>query len=150
MNIHKPEQIDRLCKLIEYQGFRVPLIVQQGTNLVVAGHGRLEAAKKMGLKEVPVTYQEFDSEAQLYAFMVSDNAIAKDSWASLDHDMIRLESDLLADLDFDMLGLDNFELGNFEPTSELDQGELDKTKITIMKCPHCGESFEQKQAEIID
>ena len=77
MHNHPPEQIERLCKLIEYQGFRTPLVVQLGTNLIVAGHGRLEAAKKLGIERVPVTYQKFDDEAQLYAFMVSDNAIGK-------------------------------------------------------------------------
>jgi ParB-like chromosome segregation protein Spo0J len=86
MNKHSDDQINRLIKLIEYQGFRVPIVVQKGTNLIVAGHGRLLAAIKMGLEKVPVTYQEFESDAQLYAFMVSDNSIA--SWAELDLSMV--------------------------------------------------------------
>jgi hypothetical protein len=109
MNKHSEAQIDRLTKLIEYQGMRNPIIVQKGTNLIVAGHGRLMALKKMGAKECPVIYQEFDSEAQLYAYMTSDNAIA--SWAELDLSMVNSEMlDFGPDFNIDMLGIKDFVL----------------------------------------
>jgi DNA modification methylase len=107
MNEHSEDQINRLVKLIDYQGFRNPLVVQKGTNLVVAGNGRLMAARKMNLDKVPVIYQEFDSEAQLYAYMTSDNAIA--SWSHLDLSKVNLEMlDLGPDFDIDMLGIKDF------------------------------------------
>jgi DNA modification methylase len=107
MNKHSDEQIERLCKIIEYQGFRNPLIVQKGTNLVVAGHGRIMAAKKLGIEKVPVMYQEFESEEQLYAAIVSDNSIA--SWAELDLSMVNAELENLGpDLDIDLLGIKDF------------------------------------------
>lgn len=113
MNEHSDDQINRLVKLIEYQGFRNPLVVQRGTNLVVAGNGRLMAARKIGLAYVPVTYQEFDSEAQLYAYMTSDNAIA--SWAHLDLSKVNTEMlDLGPDFDIDMLGIKDFVLEPIE------------------------------------
>lgn len=113
MNEHSEDQINRLVKLIEYQGFRNPLVVQKGTNLVVAGNGRLMAARKIGLSYVPVTYQEFDSEAQLYAYMTSDNAIA--SWAHLDLSKVNTEMlDLGPDFDLDMLGIKDFVLEPIE------------------------------------
>ena len=118
MHEHGPEQIARLCKLIEYQGFRNPLVIQKGTGLVVAGHGRLEAAKQLNIEKVPVTYQEFESEEQLYAYMVSDNAIGKDTWATLDLGKINQDFlDLGPDLDIEMLGLKDFEI---EPLDKLD------------------------------
>lgn len=132
-NMHKPEQIERLCKLIEYQGFRVPLVVQSGTNKVIAGNGRLSAAMKLGLKKVPVTYQEFDSEAQLYAFMVSDNAIAKDSWASLDHELILKEKELFADLDIELLGFDDFELPEIKELDEENEDTIPEDVDTRAK-----------------
>lgn len=143
MNKHTPGQIDRLCDLITYQGFRDPLIVQKGTNRVAAGHGRLEAAKKLGLKEVPVTYQEFENEDQFYAFVVSHNAIAKDSWAALDLGMINAELENLGPIDIDLLGIKNFNvepLDDYEPSnSEIDLGnfgnDLEHT------CPKCGFEF---------
>ena len=124
MHNHPPEQIERLCKLIEYQGFRTPLTVQRGTNLIVTGHGRLMAAKKLGMEKVPVTYQEFDDEAQLYAHIVADNAIGKDTWATLDLSQINLDiQDLGPELDIDMLGLKDFTiepLDRLEPQSDED------------------------------
>lgn len=132
MHNHPPEQIERLCKLIEYQGFRTPLVVQLGTNLIVAGHGRLEAAKKLGIQRVPVTYQKFDDEAQLYAFMVSDNAIGKDTWATLDLSQINLDiQDLGPELDIDMLGLKDFTI---EPLDKLEP-QCDEDEVPEVEHP---------------
>lgn len=111
MHEHSDEQIARLCKLIEYQGFRNPVIVQRGTNLIVAGHGRCLAAKELGMEKVPVLYQEFQDEAQLYAYIVSDNAIGKDTWATLDFSKINADIvDLGPELDIEMLGIKDFHI----------------------------------------
>lgn len=121
-NQHPPEQIDRLVKLIKYQGFRNPLVVQKGTNQIIAGNGRWQAAKKMGLEKVPVTYQEFENEAQLYAYMVSDNAIAE--WAELDLSAINNEMlDFGPDFDVEHLGLEDFTI---ELPMELAPGDPDE------------------------
>jgi DNA modification methylase len=125
MHVHSDEQIERLCELIKYQGWRNPIIVQKGTNLVVAGNGRLMAAKKLGIEKVPVIEQEFDSEAQLYAYMVSDNAIGKDTWATLDLAQINVDIlDLGPELDISMLGLKDFVIEpaeKFEPQADEDE-----------------------------
>lgn len=106
-NKHPKEQIERLSKLIQYQGFRNPVVVSNRTGFVVAGHGRIEAAKKLGLKEVPVMYQDFENEAQEYAYLTSDNAIA--SWAELDLSAVNTEMlDLGPDFDIDLLGIKDF------------------------------------------
>jgi hypothetical protein len=106
-NKHPKEQIERLSKLIQYQGFRNPVVVSKRTGFVLAGHGRIEAAKLAGLKEVPVMYQEFESEAQEYAYLTSDNAIAL--WAELDLSAVNTEMlDLGPDFDVDMLGIKDF------------------------------------------
>jgi hypothetical protein len=106
-NKHPPEQIERLAKLIEYQGFRNPIVVSNRTGFVLAGHGRIEAAKKAGLKQVPVMRQDFVSEAQEYAYLTSDNAIAL--WAELDLSAVNTEMlDLGPDFNVDMLGIKDF------------------------------------------
>jgi ParB-like nuclease domain len=106
-NTHSDEQIERLVKIIKYQGFRNPLIVSNQSGYLVAGHGRLMAAALMGLKEVPVTYQDFESSEQEYAAMVSDNSIA--SWAELDLSAINGDiPDLGPDFDIDLLGIKDF------------------------------------------
>jgi ParB-like chromosome segregation protein Spo0J len=131
---HPEEQIERLAKLIDYQGFRNPVIVQKGTNLIVAGHGRLLAAKKLGMKEVPVSYQEFENEAQLYAYIVSDNAIGKDTWATLDLSAINTEMlDLGPDFDIDMLGIKDFTIEPIEKFEMEDELRDDMNKKFILE-----------------
>lgn len=135
MHKHSDEQIERLCKLIDYQGWRNPVIVQRGTNLIVAGHGRILAAKKLGVKEVPVSYQEFDSEAQIYSYIVSDNAIGKDTWATLDLAQINLGIlDLGPDLDIEMLGLKDFVIEPLEKLEpQTDEDEVPEVVHTITR-----------------
>jgi DNA modification methylase len=106
-NNHPKEQIDRLVKLFEYQGMRHPIIVSNLSGCIVVGHGRLMAAKKLGAKEVPVVYQDFDNADQEYAFLISDNAVAE--WAELDLSGINNDiGDLGPDFDIDLLGLKDF------------------------------------------
>lgn len=106
-NAHPEEQIDRLVKIIQYQGFRNPLIVSNRSGLVVAGHGRYEAAKRLELKTVPVMFQDFESEEQEYAAQVSDNAIGY--WSNLDLSAINTDIvDLGPDFDIDLLGIKGF------------------------------------------
>ena len=141
---HSPEQIDRLIKLIEYQGMRNPIVVQRGTNLIVAGHGRTMALKKMGQKQVPVIYQEFDSEAQLYAYMVSDNAIGKDAWVNIDLSMVNQEMlDLGPDFDIDMLGLKDFVI---EPM----EGELPDLSAQDPDCQRVTFVLSNEQKDLLD
>lgn len=133
MNVHTDEQIERLIKLIEYQGWRNPLIVQKGTNHIVAGNGRHMAAEKMGLEKVPVLYQEFTDEAQLYSYIVSDNAINADQWGGgLDLSQINKDIiDLGPDLDIDMLGLKDFVI---EPIEKLDP-QSDEDEVPEVENP---------------
>lgn len=115
-NTHSEDQIDRLCRIIEYQGFRDPLIISNRSGLLISGHGRLEAAKKLGIQELPVTFQDFESDEQEYAAMVSENSIA--SWAELDLSGINSDlGDLGPDFDIDLLGIKDFVL---EPVEKLD------------------------------
>lgn len=117
-NKHDKEQIDLLARLISFYGFRHPIIVSNRTGFIVAGHGRLEAAKKLGLKEVPVDYQDFTDDAQEYGFLVADNAIA--GWSELDLAKINVDFvDLGPDFDVDMLGIKDFQI---EPIDKLEPG----------------------------
>lgn len=123
-NKHPPEQIERLSKLIEYQGFRNPLVVSNRSGFVLCGHGRIEAAKKAGLKQVPVMFQDFENEAQEYAYLTSDNAIA--SWAELDLAAVNTEMlDLGPDFDIDLLGIKEFTIEPIEKFDSDVNGDID-------------------------
>ena len=117
-NIHSEAQIARLARLIEYQGFRHPVVISNLSGKVVVGHGRLEAAKKLEMDAVPVDYQDFESEEQEYAHLVADNGIGE--WSELNRAMINKDVvDFGPDLDLDMLGMDGFVL---EPADKYDPG----------------------------
>lgn len=128
-NVHPLEQIERLTKIIRYQGVRAPVIVSKLSGFIVKGHGTLMAMKEV-LKEdnevqVPVSYQDFDDEEQEYAFVQSDNAIA--AWAELDLAGINADiGDLGPDFDIDLLGIEDFEI---EPADK-NQGDPDEVPPT--------------------
>lgn len=108
-NVHPQDQIDRLAKILKYQGWRAPVKVSKRSGLITAGHGRLMAARHAGWKEVPVNFQDYDSDEQEYADLQADNAIAL--WADLDLSGINADlGDLGPDFDIDMLGMKDFEL----------------------------------------
>lgn len=101
-NKHPKEQIERLAKIIDFQGQRSPIVISNRSGFVVKGHGRLEAIKLLGWKQAAVDYQDYESEAQEYADMTADNQIA--TWAEFDTQMVLDELPEL-DIDTDMLGM---------------------------------------------
>lgn len=141
-NIHPPEQITRLAKLLAYQGVRAPIVVSSLSGCIVKGHGTLSAIKENGWVEVPVVYQAFTDEVQEYAFVQSDNAVA--AWAELDFSGINTDiGDLGPEFDIEMLGMKDFNVvPEFDPGTIDDQGKLDEKKP--VQCPNCGEQFVPK------
>lgn len=122
-NSHPDDQIERLAKLIKYQGMRAPIIVDAGDRkTIVKGHGTLSACKLLGMSGVPVVLQEFESEEQRYAFVQSDNAIA--SWSELDFSGINVDlPDLGPEFDVELLGIKGFEI---EPADKYGDKDADK------------------------
>lgn len=115
-NEHPEDQIRRLAKILDYQGWRYPVKVSKRSGFVTSGHGRIDAARLNGWKTVPVNFQEYESEEQEYADVQADNAIA--SWADLDLGGINADlCDLGPDFDIDLLGIKDFVL---EPTEKLE------------------------------
>lgn len=126
-NIHTNEQIDKIIDLINFYGHRDPLIVDKNPNKnglheVVAGCGRLAAAKKAGWESVPVVFQEFKSEEEKYGFMVSHNAINSFGWGGgLDFSQINQSIiDFGPELDVSMLGIKDFVI---EPLDKIELQE---------------------------
>ncbi len=111
-NTHPDDQIERLCNIIQDQGFRDPLIISNRSGLLVSGHGRMIAAQRLGMKELPAIFQDFDSEESEYAAGISLNAIS--SWSELDLSGIHKDLGDLTPFDIDLLGIKGFE---FEPVN---------------------------------
>mgnify|MGYP003136730564 CR=1 FL=1 len=85
-NTHSPEQVAAIQKVLSHQGWRAPIVVSKRSGFVISGHGRLAASIEMGLKDVPVDYQEFSSEAEEWAHMIADNRLA--SMATMNSDQL--------------------------------------------------------------
>lgn len=137
-NKHTKDQIERLAKIIQYQGFRNPIKVSKLSGYVTAGHGRIEAAKLLKMDVVPVDFQDYDDEAQEMADLVADNAIAE--WSTLDLSQINADiGDIGPDFDIEMLGLKSFEVEAFDKkdtnSKEMDLDDFDNFKHN---CPKCG------------
>lgn len=105
-NLHPPDQIDRLAKMIQANGFRNPIIISNQSEVSIAGEGRVLAALKLGMTHVPVIFQDFDSPEQEYQFGVGDNAIA--AWSTLDYSKIHHDIGDLGPFDIELLGIRDF------------------------------------------
>lgn len=121
-NDHPDSQIDQLAKIIQFQGWRHPIIVSKLTGFIVAGHGRLAAAKRLNLTEVPVSFQEFNDSDQEYIFLQSDNAIALQ--AELDLSQIQLDLKDIGPFDIDLLGIKDFKFDPDVTDAQCDEDEI--------------------------
>jgi len=121
-NKHSEKQLEVLQKVIKINGFREPLTVSNRSGYVICGNGRLEAAKRMGMIELPVIYQDFENEAEETRHRLADNEIAR--YAELDKDLML---DNLKGLDIDLEDFDFEEIGliSFEPMDDLGADDFD-------------------------
>lgn len=103
---HSKKQIEKIAKSIKEFGFISPAIIDD-KGVLVAGHGRLEAAKSLGMTEIPCITASHLSEKQLRAYMLADNRIQMD--AGWDEEILKVELNDLAGMDFD-LSLTGFDL----------------------------------------
>lgn len=141
-NVHPAEQIERLASILEYQGFRTPIIISKRSGYVVAGHGRILAASMNGWEAVPVNYQIFNTVDEEIAHLHADNAIA--AWADLSLAKVNITLEQLGpDFDFNNLGLKNF---NLDPAiiEDEEQAEKKDKKEKWISCPNCHERFKEE------
>ena len=96
---HSPEQVDQIAASIREWGWTVPVLVDE-TGGLIAGHGRVMAAKKLGIKEVPTMVATGWTEAQKKAYVLADNKLAMN--AGWDMDMLKVELSGLGEMDFDL------------------------------------------------
>lgn len=124
---HSPEQINKLRSSLREFGFINPVIIDRDYG-IIAGHGRVLAAKEEGITEVPCVFADFLSDAQKKAYILADNRMALD--AGWDEEMLRVEIESLQDADFDigLTGFDEKELTDLfkgdEPDIEDDDYDL--------------------------
>ena len=96
---HSPEQLAKLRSSLREFGFINPVIIDRDYN-IIAGHGRVLAAKEEGIREVPCVFVDYLTEAQKKAYILADNRMALD--AGWDEELLRIEIESLQGEDFDV------------------------------------------------
>ena len=96
---HSPEQLTKLRSSLREFGFINPVIIDRDYN-IIAGHGRVLAAKEEGIMEVPCVFVDYLTEAQKKAYILADNRMALD--AGWDEELLRIEIESLQGEDFDV------------------------------------------------
>ena len=92
---HNDEAVEAVATSIREYGFKVPIIIDKD-NVIVAGHTRVKAAKRLGLTEVPCIIADDLTEEQVRAFRIADNKTTE--IAEWDYDLLRVELAALDDL----------------------------------------------------
>ena len=110
---HSEEQVNQIASSIKEFGFTNPVLIDEQGGLI-AGHGRVMGAKKLGFKEVPTIALNNLTEAQKKAYIIADNKLALN--AGWDEELLKLEIEALQDMDFniDLLGFSDDELKDFD------------------------------------
>ncbi len=162
---HPDTQIDELVNSIQQWGWTIPILIDE-SDVVIAGHGRLYAAQKMEIKEVPCIIAKDWSEDKKRAYVIADNKLSeRGDW---DNAVLYSELKSLSDVDFDLslIGMsDVFSQMDFSPNLSPDSSFLEtssndfadaqkaidkqiegasnekhKDGIEVI-CPHCAEEF---------
>jgi hypothetical protein len=110
---HSPEQVAQIAGSIREFGFTNPVLID-GENGIIAGHGRVMAASKLGLAKVPCIRLAHLTDTQKRAYIIADNKLALN--AGWDEEMLALELADLREADFDLglLGFSENDLGAFD------------------------------------
>lgn len=124
---HSPEQILKLRSSLREFGFINPVIIDDEYN-VIAGHGRIMAAKEEKIEKVPCVFVDYLTEAQKKAYILADNRMALD--AGWDEELLKIELEALQDEAFDigLTGFNEEELNDIfkdEVISEVDEDDFD-------------------------
>ena len=116
--IHPPEQVDHIVNSITRFGWQQPIVVDRN-NVVIIGHGRLLAAKQMGLQEVPVVHADELSEEDAQALRLADNKLNESPWdfGKLEQELAELE---IAGIDMAQFGFDELNGGGNPIPDNLD------------------------------
>lgn len=135
---HSDEQVAQIASSIKEFGFVNPILIDQ-ESIIIAGHGRLLAAQRLKIKEVPIILLDKLTEAQRKALVIADNRIALN--AGWDYEMLSVELDELKDDGFNitLLGLSDKELdeliGSSDEIEEETESPIDENRnLLLVEC----------------
>lgn len=170
---HNPQQVNQIVASIREWGWTMPILVDEAGE-IIAGHGRLLAAEKLGMTEVPVVVARGWSDEQKRAYGVADNRLGDNSTWNAPRLRMEIANLKLTGFNLDLLAfsqpeLKRLEMGfapNLAPTSGgrlVTQADLDKAAsslgtqmsgsagqdIIYVECPHCGEKYGISKGDLL-
>ena len=146
---HSDEQVAQIAASIREFGFNAPVLID-GQGGIIAGHGRVMAARKLGLESVPTIALPHLSDVQKRAYILADNKLALNSgW---DNEMLQLElEEIAADgLDISLAGFSDEEFNGLlagDDSGDDGTGDSSAKEVNVddfefdCKCPKCGFEF---------
>jgi ParB-like chromosome segregation protein Spo0J len=140
---HSEEQIAQIASSIKEFGFTNPILLD-GENGVIAGHGRLAAARSLGLKSVPCIELGHLTPEQKRSYLIADNKIAQNGlW---NEEFLRLELTELKELgaNLELLGFNPMEIADITLGKDVEFKEYDESAaddVEMLTCPSCGHTF---------
>lgn len=142
-NKHPDSQIELLAEIIKQTGWRAPITVSNRSGLIVKGHGRLQAAKLLGVETVPVDFQDYNTEELELADLMADNRISELSKIDNRKLLNLFEEFDTGEVDFELSGYDEefyrdlaHSFDEYEKKEDDETNEVEKKKIIV--CPDCG------------
>ena len=117
---HSNEQIEAICNSIKEFGFINPVIIDEN-NMILVGHGRIEAAKMLGMDEAPYRRIENLTEDQKRAYILADNKLS--DLGGWDEDLLAQELGEIS-LDMSLFGFDNIDIGDIDINEDIEEDEL--------------------------
>ena len=138
--LHPETQIENIKESIKEFGFTQPIVIDKNY-VVIIGHGRLEAAKQLGLDIVPCLMLEDLTDEEVRKLRIIDNKTNESLW-----DIETLQKEII-DLNFDNFEfewgglLDNQEISDDVEFLDQDEPDLDSTNKKTVQCPSCGCEF---------
>lgn len=131
------DAVQYVAESIKQFGFKVPIVIDND-GVIIAGHTRWKAAKKLGLKTVPCIIADDLTEEQVKAFRLADNKVAE--MAGWDFALLEEELQLI---DFDMAAFGFAEQEDVDISDFFEDAEQKEKEPKKIQCPHCGEWFEK-------
>ena len=145
-NPRKNQDIDKVASSIKEFGFQQPIVLDK-KNIIIVGHTRFLAAKKLGMKKVPCVIANKLTEAQAKAYRIADNRVAEESkWDNekLSLELIELQKD---NVDLDSLGFEREELDKI--FNEKDPLFVSPDGFDMQEIPELSEEFMPSQVRMI-
>lgn len=128
------EAVDYVAESIKQFGFRVPIIIDKN-NVIIAGHTRQKAAKKLGFKKIPCIKADDLTEEQVKAFRLADNKVGE--FADWDISLLDDELNGILNIDMSSLGFNISDDIDWASIDDLSEESYEAPEKDMLECPHC-------------